>query len=116
MPISSEYLKIIEIISELYTIPLIREILIPINYKNDKISNFAAIILDDHSTGIFFTNLSQATKKSILERDYKDLIGADPSIIAQKFSSNNLIDKSIGLGCINAISQFYLKVSGFNFD
>jgi len=43
-------------------------------------------------------------------------LGIEPSIIAQKFSSNNLIEKSIAMGCINAISQFYLKKCGFAFD
>jgi len=116
MSISTDYLKIINKISESWFIPSIREIIIPSLDKDNKNSNFAAIILEDDSIGIFFINLSDDIKNSILKRDYKDLQSIDPSIIAQKFSSKNLVEKSIAMGCINAISQFYFKKIKYQFN
>ena len=91
MTLSSEYIKIINKISEMASIPLIRDIIVPSNNNNSKSSNFAAIVLEDNSIGIFFIGLSPEIKSSILRMDHKVFYGIEPSIMAQKFLSKSQI-------------------------
>ncbi len=116
MSLSSEYLEIINKISESFFIPPIKDVIIPLNDERNKNSNFAAIILDDNSVGIFFINLNQNIKDLMQKTNFQVYKGMDPSFLARKFSSNNLFDKCLRLGCINAISQYIFKKNKFHFD
>ncbi len=120
MSISSDFLKIIEQISENITIPFIQDIYLPsttsLKNANSKLSNFGAIRLEDGAIGIFFVSLSPEIKKIGENVDLSQFIGMNPIILAKKFGSLDVFEKTIGLGAINAISQYIFKRSNILFD
>ena len=120
MSIASDFLKIIEQISQKITIPFIKDVYIPpINPKNkdhSKLSNFGAIMLEDGAIGIFFVSLSPDIKKIGENVDLSQYTGMNPIILAKKFGSLDSFEKTLGLGAINAISQHIFKKSDYLFD
>jgi len=116
MSISSEFIKIVEKITSRIFIPQIKNIVIPKQKENVKKSNFAALILEDNSIGIFFINLRTEVKLLFKNFDSEAYKGMNPSFFAKKFESKDLFDKSLGLGAINAIGQFIFKKCNFSFE
>ncbi|TFG23821.1 MAG: hypothetical protein EU529_06330 [Promethearchaeota archaeon] len=116
MTISSEYQVILNDIAKRVQIPLIKEIIVPAVDEKAKKSNFAAIILEDNSIGIFFVALTREVKKEILKIDSKEYKDISPMDLVKNFTSNNLYKKSLSMGAINAISQFFFKKTNFSFD
>ncbi len=116
MTISSEYQVILNDIANRVQIPLIKEIVVPTVDEKAKKSNFAAVILEDNSIGIFFIALTQEVKKQILKIDSKEYKDTSPMDLVKDFTSNNLYKKSLSMGAINAISQFIFKETNFSFD
>ena len=120
MSISSDFLKIMEQISENISIPFIQEIYLPpttsLKNADSKISNFGAIRLEDGAIGIFFVSLSPEIKKKGEGVDLSQYIGMNPILLAKKFGSLDVFEKTIGLGAFNAISQHIFKRSNYIFD
>ncbi len=116
MTISSEYQVILNDIANRVQIPLIKEIVVPTVDEKAKKSNFAAVILEDNSIGIFFIALTQEVKKQILKIDSKEYKDTSPMDLVKNFTSYNLYKKSLSMGAINAISQFIFKETNFSFD
>lgn len=116
MSISSDYIKIGERISDRLSIPRIKDIIVPKKQFNQKNSNFAAVVLEDNTIGIIFINLADNVKSKFYKLDPKYYKGMEILSLAKLFESKDLFSKSLGLGGINAISQFLLKQSGFYFE
>ncbi len=116
MPISLEFINIIEDISNVVDFPLIKEIVTPQNRENAKKSNFSAIILEDNSVGLIYINLSSKIKTKFKNEEFNYLKGSEPLSIIKFFNSKDLFERSLSLGVINAVSQFIFKKTNFLFD
>ncbi|NHJ25663.1 MAG: hypothetical protein EAX89_13850 [Candidatus Lokiarchaeota archaeon] len=116
MPISLEFINIIEDISNVVDLPLIKEIVTPQNRENAKKSNFSAIILEDNSVGLIYINLSSKIKNKFKNEEFTYLKGSEPLSIIKFFNSKDLFERSLSLGVINAVSQFIFKKTNFLFD
>ena len=116
MSISSEYIKIIEETSNVINIPLIKDIIVPPYDSESKKANFSAIVLEDSTIGLIFINLNPAVKQKFKSEDFSELKKKNVVQLARSFNSKDLFEKSLGLGCINAISQFIFKRADFNLN
>ncbi len=120
MTIASEFLEIIQKISRKITLPSIQDIFFPkITTKDEltsKKTNFGAIRLTDGSIGVVYLGLSPEVKELGSNMDKFEYINTNPIDLAQKFESSNNFEKTLGLGAINAISQYIFRHSKFPFD
>jgi uncharacterized protein (DUF4213/DUF364 family) len=116
MSISSEYIKIVEETSDVINLPLIKDIIVPPANSESKKANFSAIVLDDSTIGLIFINLNSAVKQKFKSEDFSRLKNISILQLARSFNSKDLFEKSLGLGCINAISQFIFKKANFNLN
>ena len=120
MTITSDYLEIIQKISKKIILPSIQDVFFPkINTKKEftsKKTNFGAIRLTDGSIGVVYLGLSPEVKELGSNMDKSEFVNKNPIDLAQKFGSSNNFEKTLGLGAINAISQYIFKHSNFPFD
>ncbi len=119
MSIIKDFLNIIKDINEVVQIPPIKEIFIPtseILIKSPKKSSFGAVQLEDKTIGIVFLNLNDKIKEESKSFDLNTFKGTNTIDLALKFSSSNDFYKTLGLGAMNAISQYILRKPGFSFD
>ncbi|MFX0011892.1 MAG: Rossmann-like domain-containing protein [Candidatus Hermodarchaeota archaeon] len=116
MSISSDFIKIIEEIPIHFKFPPIKEIITPQGNDNSKKENFSAIILDDNTVGLIFTNLNPVVKEKFRNREFTQYENLEIIELVKLFKSNDLFEKSLALGCINAISQFIFRNGNFRFD
>ena len=116
MFISSEYIKIVEEISKSINLPLIREIIVPQHNNESKKANFSAIELEDSTIGLIFINLNPIVKKKFRNEDFSKLKKTELLQLSRSFKSKDLFEKSLGLGCINAISQYIFKKANFDLN
>ncbi len=119
MTITKEFIKIINTVNEKAKIPLISNVFFPAmntSLKECKTSNFGAIILEDGSVGVMYLNLEKRVKKILSKLNLSELIGRSPHKIAMKFDSEDLVEKALGLGAINAISQWVFRKAHFDFE
>ena len=120
MSITSDYLEIIQKISKKITLPSIQDVFFPkITTKKEltsKKSNFGAIRLTDGSIGLVYLGLSPEIKELGAKLDKSEFTNKNPIDLAQNFGSSNNFEKTLGLGAINAISQYIFRHSNFPFD
>jgi len=120
MSLISDFIRIIKKIDDAIEIPKIKEVFFPkkshnSNTKIQSALNFGALRLEDGSIGIVFINLSEKIRRRAARYNSNSLIGSDPVELVEKFS-DDLFQKTLSLGAINAISQYIFKASGFNLD
>ena len=116
MTISSEYIKIVEEISKSINLPSIKDIIVPRQINESKKANFSAIVLEDSTIGLIFINLNPIVKKKFISEDFSKLGQRRLLQLSRSFKSKDLFEKSLGLGCINAISQYIFKKANFNLN
>jgi uncharacterized protein (DUF4213/DUF364 family) len=116
MTISSDFIEIIEEISNYFKFPPIKEIITPQSNDNSKKKNFSAIILEDNTVGLIFTNLNPVIKEKFRRREFTKFQNLEIIELVKLFRSNDLFEKSLALGCINAISQLIFRTVDFDFD
>ncbi|MBD3196011.1 MAG: hypothetical protein GF317_13215 [Candidatus Lokiarchaeota archaeon] len=119
MSISDEFVEIIHIINDRIKLPPIEEVFFPSVYHsnlNKKVSNFGAIKLKDGSIGIIYANLTNNIKKNASEIDLQKFSGDNPLELSKNFTSKDNFQKTLALGCINAISQHLLRLSNYKLD
>ena len=119
MTITRDFLEIIQKVNDLIEIPSIREIFFPpldINDKSCKVSNFGAIRLEDGTIGVIFLNLTLEIKEIAARLDTSELIGMNPIELAMNFNSHEGFKKVLGLGAINAITQYTFQQAGLSLD
>lgn len=116
MSISSDFIKIIEEISNYFIFPSIKEIITPQSNDNSKKKNFSAIILEDNTVGLIFTNLNPVINEKFRSGEFAKFQNLEIIDLVKLFMSNDLFEKSLALGCINAISQYIFRKVDFSFD
>ncbi|MFX1339607.1 MAG: Rossmann-like domain-containing protein [Promethearchaeota archaeon] len=98
---------------------MIQEVYIP---HQDKIerdprkSNFGAIKLEDGTVGVVYISLSPKIKEVGENTDLTQFKGMSPLDLAKEFTSSDNFQKTLGLGAINAISQYIFQKSNFSLD
>lgn len=118
MVLSQEFLKLIHTFAEKFEIPSTERIFIPKQnslHMDHKKSNFGALQLENGSTGIFFIGLDKTFHKSAKKVDLKAMIKTNPLSLVSKISSQDIFDRTIALGAINAISHFLFNQINFQF-
>ncbi len=119
MTLANEFIEIIQQISDTIDIPLIQEVYIPNQdeiEKNARKLNFGAIKLEDGTVGIVYISLSPQIKEIGAVTDLTKFIGMNLIDLAKEFKSSDNFQKTLGLGAINAISQYIFRKSDFSFD
>ncbi|MBN1801356.1 MAG: hypothetical protein JW891_07610 [Candidatus Lokiarchaeota archaeon] len=119
MTITKEFIYMTKKVNEKVEIPLISSAFFPAvnaSIKENKTSNFGAIVLEDGSVGLMYLNLEKRVKKILSKLDLSELKGKVPYEIAMRFSSDDLVERALGLGAINAISQWVFRKACFSFD
>jgi uncharacterized protein len=116
MPISSEFIKLVEEVSNEINLPTIKDIIVPPYNNESKKANFSAIVLEDSTIGLIFINLNPTIKQKFKTEDFSKLKKRGLLQLSRSFKSKDLFEKSLGLGCINAISQFIFKKANFNLN
>jgi uncharacterized protein (DUF4213/DUF364 family) len=118
MPITTDYLKIVDQISRTIHIPKIKTIFFPkiIERENSKKSNFGAIQLVEGTIGLVYISYLPEIKKGGKKIDPSEYYGLNPVDLALRFDSNDSFQKTIALGAINSISQYFFKKVKYKFD
>lgn len=119
MTLANEFIEITQQISDTIEIPVIQEVYIPRQdelVKNARKSNFGTIKLEDGTIGIVYISLSPKIKEIGAVTDLTKFIGMNPIDLAKEFKSSDSFQKTLGLGAINAISQYIFRESNFSFD
>jgi len=119
MTITQDFLDIIQKIEDIIEIPSVQEAFFPqldVKDKSCKASNFGAIRLEDGSIGIIFLNLTPEIKERAASFNISDLIGMSPIELTRNFNSQDNFKKTLGLGAINAISQYVFNRANLSLD
>lgn len=119
MGVNEEFLSIFEHLNTKMEFPSIKEIFIPTDPENDLkqgANNFGVVLLEDDSVGVFFVNLSPEVKNRSKNHDFSSLTGNNPLEVAKKLRSSDILDRSLALGSINAMSQHFFNAINFEFD
>ena len=119
MRIAEEFQSLVSRVSRQFPIPPIKDIVmppLPSNNVEEKASNFGAVRLKGDHIGIVYLNLEKKVKHVLIEGDYSDYKGKKAEEVAQLFLSRDLEKKTIGLGAINAISNFVFNKVQYKFN
>jgi uncharacterized protein (DUF4213/DUF364 family) len=119
MDLNQDFLKLIHVIANNFEIPSIDKVFIPKQNecnRDCKKSNFGAIQLDNGSTGIFFTGLGNTFHKSAQKIDLKSITQIDPLSLISKITSQDIFDRTLAVGTINAISHYLINQINFQFN
>jgi uncharacterized protein (DUF4213/DUF364 family) len=119
MSIITEFSELFNSIKERIKNCEIKEVIFPKKGESDptqRYNNFGAIRLEDNSVGIVYLGLSEETKKKAQEYNTTELEGKNPFDLVKEINSNNLFQKILGFGALNAISQFIFNTVGYKFD
>lgn len=119
MNITKEFITLINTLKKDLKDSQINEVFFPIkggSDPNQRFNNFGAIKLQDHSIGIIYIGLSENIKQKALNFNTDTLKGNSPFNIAKRIKSNDLFQKTLGFGAINAISQSLLNKVQYSFD
>jgi uncharacterized protein len=91
-------------------LPAVDHIYLPASGQcNDKSRKFGLVVLEDHSTGFFFTLLDSAARHPVPRAD----MPRDALELANWFASPDIYRRAIGLGAIGAITQTLFRATGF---
>ncbi|GJL81324.1 MAG: hypothetical protein DHS20C01_09580 [marine bacterium B5-7] len=121
--LADDLLSCCDQIAAAISLPRVETVLLPRtgSVDNGKSRKFGLVVLEDHSTGLFFTRLSQnrtETNDSTLahiEVDRFDLtlLPRDVLELAAWYRSDNLERRAMGLGAISAITQALFRQSDY---
>lgn len=118
MSIKNEFKKIIRQLGERFIIPQIASVFFPPFYKGGqpKDSQFMAIVLEGGATGISYVLLTDNEMEAYNALRPLEFSGKDPKELALEFGNQDPIKEMISMASINAICQFVMKETNFQFD
>jgi uncharacterized protein (DUF4213/DUF364 family) len=97
-------------------VPCVARVFVPPYAENpDKSAEFVALGLTDGSIGLAFALLDGALA-DLQQGAAESLIGEHPLMLMQQLDWRKASDRVLGLACINAISQYLFRASGYRFD
>jgi uncharacterized protein (DUF4213/DUF364 family) len=77
----------------------------PENPRDPHHKKFGVLVLADGSCGFFFTRLGDSLKQLRDKIDEKQILGTPVLELAEGYSDDNLVKRTLGLGALNAIAQ-----------
>jgi uncharacterized protein len=116
--IKTEYINIIKKINDVVPIPKITDVYFPSksgDLKSCSGAGFGVFVIGNQYAGIVYLNLTDNLFKNS-KNSPEQLIGKDAYEVALQFASEDELDKTIGLGVINAICQMVFQLSNFALD
>ncbi|MGI9331602.1 MAG: Rossmann-like domain-containing protein [Gammaproteobacteria bacterium] len=110
MNVANELIAIVEQVSRQIEIPPIRHLHIPPAVDNPDIdAEFGLIGLEDGSVGFFYAWLGDTLRRLRTELDRDGIVGESALALAKRYGSEDEMERSVGLGAINAISQHVFR-------
>ena len=118
MSLKDEFKKIITQLGDGFTIPRIADIFLPPFYKGGqpKDSQFMAIVLEGGATGISYVLLPDEKIEAYNALQPEEFVGKDPKGFALEFGNQDTVKEMISMASVNAICQFVMKETTFQFD
>jgi uncharacterized protein (DUF4213/DUF364 family) len=119
MNIAQEFIEIIKSLKKKLSIPSINEVFFPQKGGTDpnlRYNNFGAIKLQDNSIGIIYLGLSDKVKSRAQKFNTDKIKGKNPLDLAQYTESDDLFQRTLAFGAINAISQSFLDKVNYSHD
>jgi uncharacterized protein (DUF4213/DUF364 family) len=77
----------------------------PENPRDPHHKKFGVLVLADGSCGFFFTRLGDNLKQLRDKIDEKQILGTPVLELAEGYDNDNLVNRTLGLGALNAIAQ-----------
>ena len=116
MTIASEFLQLMERIEQTCELPVVRAIHIASGDDfPDKSSKFGALVLDDNTVGLTYVGLGDTLQALQNRPEIEDWVGHSPVEVAQLYGEKEDWQRCLGMAAINAISQFVLRSSDYQF-
>ncbi len=107
------YQSLINRIDQSITVPAIKRILLPESNASEEIKdNFGFVILDDGTTGPFYTCLDNTLEW--LHQHENQFIGQSAVSVAAQLDGTNIPLSALALGSFNALSQHIMARAGFD--
>lgn len=117
MNIADELIALVERVSRTIEIPPIRHLYIPALVDDPGIdAEFGVIGLEDGSTGFFYAWLGETLHRLRTELNRGGVVRESALALAKRYASEDEVERSIGLGAINAISQHVLRRAGYELN
>lgn len=114
MSISTDVLAMVEEVSRRVEIPPVRHLHIPPLKRNPSMdAEFGLIALEDGSAGFFYAWLGDTLERMRVELDRDALVHESAFELSTRFASNDEVERTVGLGAINAISQHVFRRAGY---
>ena len=116
--IAHDFLAMVDVAAQRLALPKVKDVWLPQpRLGRSKNAEFGVVILEDGSVGLFYALLGDTLDKLSEHRLSDDIwTGADPVSLARGFGDTDPLQKAIGLGAINAISQHLIRISGCQLD
>lgn len=110
MSISQDYIQLASEVDEAINLPRADAIYLPaVSDDDDYRDEFGFVMLEDGSCGPFYTSLPGELEHLHKRFGSGPLSPVDPMTLVQRMGRDSLIDRAVGLGAFNAISQHVLK-------
>ena len=106
MSIASELISLTADVCRQHSLPQVSWLhLPPENPRDPHHKKFGVLVLADGSCGFFFTRLGDSLKQLRDKIDEKQILGTPVLELAEGYSDDNLVKRTLGLGALNAIAQ-----------
>ncbi|MGI9318167.1 MAG: Rossmann-like domain-containing protein [bacterium] len=113
MNIAEDFLEIVEAISKLVQLPVVKEIYVAGEHgQSGKSSKFGAMVLEDGTVGLTFVDLDGAREELLPCIESKKYVGASPAKLAALYAGDRAGQRALGMAAVTAVSQFVLRRSG----
>lgn len=114
MSISTDIIAMVEEVSRRIAIPPVRHLHIPPLERNPSMdAEFGLIALEDGSAGFFYAWLGDTLERMRVELNRDNLVRESAVELSTRFASNDEVERTIGLGAINAVSQHVFRRAGY---
>ena len=106
MSIASELISLTADVCQQHLLPPVSWLhLPPENPRDPHHKKFGVLVLADGSCGFFFTRLGDSLKQLRDKIDEKQILGTPVLELAEGYDNDNLVNRTLGLGALNAIAQ-----------
>lgn len=113
--IKQDLLKLVDNLNNERTFPAIERLFIPrmtgSQSSEEKFAKFGVLILDDGSCGFFYALLDNTLRELAKLIDIDNLPGTPVKLVANWYSDESPVRRSVGMAAINAISDHIFRQS-----
>ena len=118
MSLTDEFRKMVSVLTEKYSVPLIADIFFPPFFKSGqpKDAEFMAIRLEGGATGISYVLLPDEKMAEYTALQPLDFVGKNPRRFALEFGQDDPVKAMVSLAAINAICQHVMRETHYAVD